>query len=128
MNLGRLWRTVRWLKVRQIAGRLRFRLQRPRLDLRPAPGRRRPSGPWHHPAEREASLTGPAGMRFLGVEQDLAVIGWDAPDVPLLWRYNQHYFDDLNASDAAARSAWHQALVQRWLADNPPGRGTAWAP
>ena len=127
-KIGLLWRTVRWLKVRQITGRVRFRLQRPRLDLRPAPGLRRPSGPWHHPAEREASLTGPTSMRFLGVEQDLAAVGWDAPDVPLLWRYNQHYFDDLNASGASARSAWHQALVQRWLADNPPGRGTAWAP
>ena len=127
-KIGLLWRTVRWLKVRQITGRVRFRLQRPRLDLRSAPALRHGTGPWHHPAEREASLTGSTDMRFLGSEQDLATVGWDAPAVPLLWRYNQHYFDDLNATGAAERNAWHQALVQRWLGDNPPGRGTAWAP
>jgi uncharacterized heparinase superfamily protein len=67
-------------------------------------------------------------MRFLAVEHDLAEVGWDSPALPLLWRYNQHYFDDLNARGAAARRAWHEALVARWLEANPPGQGTGWAP
>lgn len=67
-------------------------------------------------------------MRFLGETHSLEEVGWDAPGVPLLWRYNQHYFDDLNAEGAAGRGAWHRALVDRWIAENPPGRGTAWAP
>lgn len=67
-------------------------------------------------------------MRLLGVELDLDEVGWDAPHLPLLWRYNQHYFDDLNASGAAGRRDAHRGLVERWLAENLPGRGTAYAP
>lgn len=125
---GRLWRTVRWLRPVQVLGRVRFRLQRPRPDLRAAPTRRAASGPWVLPPAREASLTGPATMCFLAETHDLAEVGWDAQRVALLWRYNQHYFDDLNAQGAAGRADWHRALLQRWLDENPPGRGTAWAP
>lgn len=128
MSLGRLWRTVRWLKPAQVAGRITFRLARPRPDLRPPPPRREARGRWVTPPAREASLVGPTRWRLLGVEHDLAQIGWDETAVPLLWRYNQHYFDDLNARDSDERRAWQRALVQRWIADNPPGRGTAWAP
>ena len=127
-RLGRLWRTVRWLKPVQVTGRLRFRLQRPRPDLRPAPPCRAARGPWVTPPMREPSLLGPARLRFLAEEHDLDQVGWDNPAVALLWRYNLHYFDDLNAQGCATRRPWQRALVQRWLDDNPPGQGTAWAP
>lgn len=128
-SLGRLWRTLRWLKAAQVVGRLRFRLARPQPDLRPPPPLRAAAGPWITPPAREASLLGPTRMRLLGEEHDLADVGWDDPALPLLWRYNQHYFDDLNAIDADSRRAWHGALIERWLADNPPRRdSTAWAP
>jgi uncharacterized heparinase superfamily protein len=67
-------------------------------------------------------------MCFLSEAHDLDEVGWDAPDVALLWRYNQHYFDDVNATDADKRREWHRGLVQRWLAENPPAKGTGWAP
>ena len=67
-------------------------------------------------------------MRFLGMTHDVAEYGWDNPALPLLWRYNQHYFDDLSAVDAPARVPWHEALLDAWVRTNPPGRGTAWAP
>lgn len=67
-------------------------------------------------------------MLFLGVARELDEVGWNAPSLPLLWRYNQHYFDDLCAQAAEHRNAWHRALITRWVAENPPGRGTAWAP
>jgi uncharacterized heparinase superfamily protein len=126
--IGRYWRTLRWLKPAQITGRVRFRLTRPQLDLRPAPPRRRVVGDWQRPAARERSVVGPTRWQLLGKAHDLADIGWDDPTVPLLWRYHQHYFDDLNAQDAASRAAWHAALVECWLAQNAPGRGTGWAP
>ena len=77
---------------------------------------------------REPSLRSAKWMRFLGEEHDLDEVGWDNPALALLWRYNQHYFDDLNAINGAARRAWHEALIERWRAENPPGRGTAYAP
>jgi uncharacterized heparinase superfamily protein len=67
-------------------------------------------------------------MRFLSVAHDLEKVGWDNPEIPLLWRYNQHYFDDLCAGNAAERMAWHVALMHRWICENPPEKGTGWAP
>ena len=45
-----------------------------------------------------------------------------------LWRYNQHYFDDLNALNHESRSQWHSALLQRWVKENEPGFGVGWDP
>ena len=125
---ARLWRTVRWLKAGQVIGRLRFRLRRPRPDMRPAPPQRTGGGAWVTPPARQASLIGPTRLRLLAEEHDVNEVGWDDPTLALLWRYNLHYFDDLNAADAASRRDWQRALVRRWQAENPPGMGTAWAP
>lgn len=73
-------------------------------------------------------MVGPTRFRFLGEEADLAGHGWDDPELTKLWRYNQHYFDDLNAHDAAGRSEWHAALIARWIPENPPPRGSGWEP
>ncbi len=127
---GRLWRTVRWLKATQVIGRVRFRLSRGTPDLRPPPPRRKAfaAGPWVAPPARAPSLTAATTQSFLAEAHDLDEVGWDDPALPLLWRYNQHYFDDLAAAGAIERRAWHAALIDRWIAQNPPGRGTAWAP
>ncbi|MCW5632668.1 MAG: alginate lyase family protein [Rubrivivax sp.] len=133
MQVGRFWRTIRWLKPAQVIGRARFKLHRPRPDLRPPPPALElpaaaRAGAWAAPPRRERSLLSPTRLRFLGVEHDLEEVGWDDETLPLLWRYNQHYFDDLNAEGAEGRREWHRALVARWITENPPGRGTAWAP
>lgn len=127
-QLGRLWRTVRWLKAEQILGRVRIKLVRPRPDMSATPPLRAAAGTWVMPPQREPSLVGPLRMRFLGEEHGLADVGWDNPTVALLWRYNLHYFDDLNAVDARSRHEWQRALVRQWLEDNPPGHGTGWSP
>lgn len=124
----RLWRTVRHLRPVQVYARLWFRLFRPRLDLSPAPRIQPYSGRWQPPACRAPSLTGPRAFRFLNEDGTLADHGWDGPAKAKLWRYNQHYFDDLNAEAGAARSAWHQALIADWIAANPPGYGAGWEP
>lgn len=55
-------------------------------------------------------------------------VGWDGPQREKLWRYNQHYFDDLNAKDNGARTAWHHTLLLDWLRKNAPGHGCGWEP
>jgi len=55
-------------------------------------------------------------------------IGWDGPAVEKLWRYHLHYFDDLNAHDAAQRREWHHSLLRRWVRENRPAEGTGWEP
>src|SRR5438128_1516654 len=124
----RYWNTFRYLKPIQVYGRVWFRLARPRVDLSPAPPIRPVSGTWMPGAERAVSLLGPARFRFLNDTRDLATHGWDDPLLDRLWRYNLHYFHDLNARDAPQRVSWHRALLEQWARENPPCVGTGWEP
>lgn len=128
--LGRLWRTARHLRVEQVAGRILIRFRRPRPQLAPAPPRRPTRGPWQPPAERAASLYGQQRFEFLSLSHELPVgaNAWNDPALSHLWRYNLHYFDDLNATGAAQRRSAQRALIERWCAENPPGQGTGWEP
>lgn len=85
-------------------------------------------GRWTAPAQRTQSLVGPRRFRFLNIEGDLDVLGWDGADPGKLWRYNQHYFDDLVAKGSDERADWHRQLIESWIQGNPPGFGTAWEP
>jgi len=129
LTLERWWQTLRWLRPQQVYRRVWFRAYRPRPDRRPAPTLRCANGRWTPPIEREPSLLRPDRVRLLDETREIgSPLVWDAPDVPRLWRYHLHYFDDLVARDAPERAAWHEDLIQRWIAENPPGRGTGWEP
>ena len=127
-SLLRYWHTLRHLRPVQIYRRAWFRLASPKPDLAPAPPKRAIAGPWVQPAARTASVTGPDSFIFLGDASSLRANGWDDPAKAKLWRYNQHYFDDLNAEGAETRRDWHIGLIARWIAENPPGVGTGWEP
>jgi len=128
-KLSRLFHTIRYLRPVQIYGRIWFRLYSPSVDLSPAPLSRLPSGESFLPVRREQSLLSPRLFRFINQEHELVnADDWDNPKLSKLWRYNLHYFDDLTAADAEARSSWHQDLMLRWVQENPPGRGTGWEP
>ena len=74
-------------------------------------------------------MLGPLQFRFLNFEHSLpAQGGWNEPALDKLWLYNLHYFDDLNAQGADQRSAWHRALIERWLLENPPTSGNGGEP
>lgn len=127
-NFGRYWHTLKYLLPVQIYRRIWFRLYKPRPDLRPAPERATPSGFWHVPARRLPTLTGSRSWTFLNETGHLDELGWEGPERGKLWRYHQHYFDDLNAQGAEDRQAWHAALILDWIAHNQPGEGTGWEP
>ncbi|VFM99578.1 MAG: Uncharacterized conserved protein, heparinase superfamily, partial [Candidatus Kentron sp. G] len=57
-----------------------------------------------------------------------STLDWEPADRDRLWRYNLHYFDDLNAADAGRRREWHRELLRDWVRDNPPATGTGWEP
>ena len=80
------------------------------------------------PACRLPSITKGKKFRFLNIDGDLSEIGWDGPQQEKLWRYNQHYFDDLNSINSDDRKGWHKQLIQDWINCNPPGFGTGWEP
>lgn len=127
-NLGRLWRTVRHLRPVQIYGRLRFWLARPRPELSAAPILRKQVAVWQVPARRTPSLSAPGSFWFLNEAGSLADVGWDDPARAKLWRYNQHYFDDLNAKAGDERAEWHKGLIADWIIANAPGHGSGWEP
>jgi uncharacterized heparinase superfamily protein len=86
-------------------------------------------GSWKLPAARAPLVLGPWQFKFLNLKHNLpAQGGWNDATLDKLWLYNLHYFDDLNARDANQRGAWHQALLERWLLENPPASGNGWEP
>ena len=97
-------------------------------DLKPAPNTTNPTVNWVAPACRLPSITKDNKFRFLNIDGDLSEIGWDGPQQEKLWRYNQHYFDDLNSINADERNELHIKLIQDWIKSNPPGFGTGWEP
>ena len=127
--LERWWNTVRWLRPRQLYGRVWFHAYHPRALQRSAPTPRFISGSWAPSVARPAQLVAPERIELLSETRDISSPSiWNAADVPRLWLYHLHYFDDLNARAAHERAAWHEALLERWISENPPGRGTGWEP
>lgn len=127
-RVGLYWNTVRYLKPIQIYGRLWFKIARPRPDTSPAPESSKPIGEWIPCATRRQSLFADSNFLFLNQSGSLEKLGWDDPHTEKLWRYNQHYFDDLNAENSNERSSWHHALLINWVDHNLPGQGTGWDP
>lgn len=120
--------TAKHLRAVQVYRRLWFRLRRPSPDTSAAPPRRLQELQWHA-VQRASSMTGPCRFRFFGVERQIREPAqWTRGDVPKLWLYNLHYFDDLLAVGAQARGHWHEEAIQRWIAENPPGREIGWDP
>jgi uncharacterized heparinase superfamily protein len=122
------WHTKRYLRLEQLVGRIKFQLAKPKIDRRPAPALRSAKGPWAIPAARTVSMEGPTAFVFLCERGTLEHDGWDNPEHSKLWRYNQHYFDDLNARHATKRQEWHAALITRWIEENPAPKGSGWEP
>ena len=124
----RYWHTVRYLKPVQIYARVWHRWYRPGISMAAANPLRGSVGRWD-PVPRTPRQLGPRHFRFLGVERHLSTAAdWNHPEWPKLWLYNLHYFEDLVASDAAQRVAWHRDLIDRWIAENPVGVGNGWEP
>lgn len=112
----------------QIYGRLWNGLKPVRPQVSTAPPTRQAFSPWTPGARREPSLLAQREFLFLNQRGLLDEIGWSGPQRERLWRYNQHYFDDLNARDAEQKRAWHELLLEDWISQNPPGQGVGWEP
>lgn len=128
-RLGLYWHTARYLKTIQIANRVLRKLRKFKTDTRPAPVLRIPKSDFTLSMERNQSQFGPDTFRLLNCERTIpAATDWNHSGAEKLWLYNLHYFDDLNAKGRAARTAWHLALIDRWVMENPPGHGNGWEP
>lgn len=125
----RLLRTVRYLRLIQVTGRLAAKVRRLRIDYSPSPAVRAVQSGWVLPAWRAPSMRSPHEFCFLNEAHTLIdAADWNRADWPRLWVYNLHYFDDLDAIGADRRVVWHRALVQQWIAQNPAPTGAGWEP
>lgn len=124
------WSTVRYLKPIQIYRRFWFSYHRPSLNLAtPSIALSEQKGVWQPPvADPQTMLEGDTFCFLNRVEHLSSADSWNSPNLPKLWLYNLHYFDDLNAQGAQARSDWHRNLIKRWIAENPPCSGNGWEP
>ena len=77
---------------------------------------------------RSQSFSVDGSFKFLNEEKFLSEIGWDGAECGKLWRYNQHYFDDLNSFGADQRYDFHRQLMFDWIDKNKAGSGTGWEP
>jgi uncharacterized heparinase superfamily protein len=122
--------TIRYLKPGQVFWRV-WRKLPPFLASAagPAPALRRSDQPFAPFPRKRPSLIGPDAFRLLNREGRVqSAADWNDPQADALWLYNLHYFDDLCAVGAEARREWHQALIARWIAENPIGHGVGWDP
>ena len=124
----RLFRTISYLKASQIYMRIFFKLISIRPELSPAPELSRQVSVLVALGKKPASMTESGEFRFLNCTAALADVGWNSPEVSDLWRYNLHYFDDLNSVSGSERSLLHHDLIARWIEDNPASTRVGWHP
>jgi len=129
-----LFHTLKHLKLRQILGRFRFHLFRPRPTSIQGATTRASQQPLSVflPVRQSVFISQTSQvpvMRFLGDE--LAIDGpeaWNKTGKEKLFLYNVHYFDDLNAADCEHRIEVHDKLIEQWIAENPAPLGNGWEP
>ena len=127
-RLARLCRTVRHLKFVQIYHRIWFKIYKPRIRTSPIPRCKNFKGQTTFSARKSASLVSPCEWILLNEAGKIEEVGWQDETRSKLWRYNQHYFDDLKAFDANDKLKWHQSLIDLWIRNNPPVEGHGWEP
>ena len=126
---ARYFHTLRHLRANQFIARARMKLTRPHPSHAPAPGTALWPEAWHAPVWKRQSLFAPGLFIFLSQARMLEQASdWDNPEWPQLWRYNLHYFDDLDSCGASARRVLQLEWMRRWIEQNPARAGTAWDP
>ena len=128
--ISRYFHTIRYLKPKQIYRRIWFHLIKPSIDESPAPKLRVLKNEFCLPVQKKASLLDKNTFHFLDKSESLSKVGWNGNNnnISKLWRYNQHYFDDLNAIGSSQRKIWHDQLLKSWVNENKIGKGVGWEP
>ena len=122
-----LLHTVRYLKLKQLAYQVFYRVRKPRLRQLPEAKLRAGLSPWLGAAYLQPPTQDGKTFCFLGETGDLQG-GWNNSAYPKLWLYNLHYQDYLNALGADQHDPLGRSLVDAWIANNPPLQGNGWEP
>ena len=74
------------------------------------------------------SFDGVENFHFLNIGGEAFKVGWFGPEKPLLWRYNQHYFDWLNSSYAKNNTNIFSQAISNWMDECGERSSIAWDP
>ena len=128
-QLRRTWSTVRHLRISQIAYRALRQVRHPCVEDGEPPTLRTVVRAADEPATRAVSLVAPDSFSMLGQHGRIdSPAAWNDPTRDKLWLYHCHYFEDLLAPQRRDRQTWHEALIERWIDENPPAAGNGWEP
>jgi uncharacterized heparinase superfamily protein len=139
MTLGRTLRTVRYLRPRQIAWRLRSRALRPWfgsalydhlfLASRGVGGIDDfPPTPWPADAENGRRML-EGTIRLIGRDHPFAVpVDWKTAEQPMLWRFTLHYFEWLADLESIGDNRMARAAIDDWMEAHPRPDAVAWHP
>lgn len=109
MSIGRLVRTVRYLKFRQIWYQVWRRVQRAIES---------------HPKCGDGELP-----EFTFLNLAAKPKGWNDTSLDMLWRYNLHYFDWITGGSINSPTPTQDSnLILQWIAENPKGSIPGWDP
>jgi uncharacterized heparinase superfamily protein len=128
--ISHYFHTIRYLKFKQIYYRVWFHLTRPSINKSSKFNLRTLKNNFCLPIQKKSTLLNREKFFFLNKSGALSEIGWNdsSNKFSKLWRYNQHYFDDLNALGASKRKGWHKYLITSWINENSTGNGIGWEP
>lgn len=126
--ISRYFHTVRHLKFKQIYWRIWYNFSRPCIFKSPLSDLRSKKNKFCPPIKKKKSLLDKETFSFLNKSFSLSEIGWNGHSniISQLWRYNQHYFDDLNSIRSFQRKEWHDQILKNWVNDNKFGKGVGW--
>ncbi len=126
-KLVRLYHAVRPLRAVQITNRVARKLRKVQVPSMVPCSFKQPSRSWiDHCVHHRCFDEGPS-FEFANLRRPLAsAADWSLADVPDLWGYHLHYFDD--AADPGASEPLVAGLVSRWIAEHPAMAQPGWAP
>jgi uncharacterized heparinase superfamily protein len=124
-----LFNTLRYLKWQQIYFRLVRKLIKPNITERFQGSKPQVSKAWKHLTLYEEKIDKYLNANFLNHSKKLdREINWNSNSPSKLWIYNLHYFEDLLSENAHEKNDVHRQLLDRWVDENPVGRGNGWEP
>ena len=125
-KLSRFLITIKHLKYIQIYYRLYFHIYRPlflsisNLQLNKIDWKIK------FPNNKYSKFNNDLEFDFMNLKHSIKKDGWDNKDMPLLWRYNLHYFDDLNSHNIKNNTRLYNYLLDDWIENNTDRSSIAW--
>ena len=127
--LSNYWHTIRYLKFRQILGRIQRKFKFNSISTSSINKLRKSNGLWEIPARRSQRMIQKNVFHLLNETHQINIQeDWNNSSWAKLWLYNLHYFDDLTAVNSKKRVFWHNYILDRWIDENPIGKGNGWEP